>query len=324
MKKRAVVVLFCLVVLLAGCGSNDTSALEKRLDALEKENARMAEQLDSIAKQLGVHEQSNVAIESQTSSLPQTTQIVTEVSTEQEIQSGFIRETASGLDQTYYVYMSDRGSLRFRVERSWDKIWDVVESGERLVLEAKTEWYDIILIYEIDPSIASGPECEKKIRAITKSFESEGVSDDYAPYFVQDMDYHLNGQGEVKSKSGGKINYDDTWWIGIIDNRGAYYCREKSTRFDKERVDFSSLEYEAYMCTPNSELGAWHITCEILSYDFQSYYDSLETTIEKNNAKGMQVPGLVWYTDEGSSGQSIPLSGLLKPNHTTIVTVGKR
>ena len=73
---------------LTGCGSSGTGALEKRLDALEKENARLAEQLDSIVKKLGIPETNKAPSESQESEQSQAVS-TSEESTDKSKNIGF-------------------------------------------------------------------------------------------------------------------------------------------------------------------------------------------------------------------------------------------
>ena len=295
MKKLTVVtIVICLLLSLAGCGSSDTSALEKRLDALEEENARMAEQLESIAKRLGIPSESKSSVESQAVN---TSQAIEE--TDGQSHNGFYPDPTEYPEHySYYVYLYDspQGS-RKTLEINLAKDWKVVEAGNKLVLELDKGWIEIALTIEIDPTISSAPECEKKIREITSSFQSEGVGEEYVRSygFPQMFRDYITGQSELKGTTGGDVNLDDTWWFKtIMNDRGASYTREKSTHTLKtsewgntevSELVFSLLKSEAYLYLPENQLGALHVTEEVISFDFQGYYNSRETTIEKNEAR---------------------------------------
>lgn len=297
MKKLTVVtIVICLLLSLTGCGSSGTGTLEKRLDALEKENARLAEQLDSIAKKLGIPETSKDPSESQESGQSQAVG-TSEKSTDKFKKIGFYLDE-SNASHSWYKYDTPQGNQK-SIQLGFTNDWSVVEDGNRLVLELKKDWINATLVLEIDSSISSAVECERKIRTITDSFGSEGVTDEYSFSFSDHFSYYLRNEQymePIKGRTGKTVDFDNTWYIGIIDNnQGAYYCHEisnhtnitNSTNNYNDDIDlvYSLLKYEGYTFLPENQIGALHVTTQVTKYNWQEYYNSLDTTIEKNNAQ---------------------------------------
>ncbi|MBO4872701.1 MAG: hypothetical protein J5496_04730 [Lachnospiraceae bacterium] len=290
MKKMGFVIIIILILLgVTGCGSNyDFESLEERVAALEKANARLASQIAGDTKETsGITTQENTS----NPTLPHSgnnEKQTTEVS--EDTYKEFTFSKYQGQENRYVYSTVHLGCLYITIPDQWG--WTVIEASDKLVLELKNAWIDVILQYDVDRSILDAPGCEKKIRSITSEFltpEATGnnrvsIRDYLALYYSYD-----------------KRNIDDMWWIEILDNNGACYYHEQSTHtIGDNDLKYSLLQYEAYYRT---DVGALHATLKVISFDFMSYFNSLETTIEKSQASDeferLRSSAFTWNYDLG-------------------------
>lgn len=305
MKKWLLLLVFILIVSSTACSSNhpnydeEIERINDRIDSLEKNNARLSSQIDSL---IGHMEEANTTsqeqesessfdtstegptdpwIEPTTSAREEPTTNMVEESTSAEQSDErqfFLSNWTSDLypGRPLYVYYTTRmGCFYILIEDNWE----VVETGNRLVLELKKDWINVVLTYEVDPTIYTGPECEKKIRSITSTFLGEGLESEYV--FRENRSALFLGDRDVRGITGRNANYDDLWWMGIMDDRGAYYVHEQSTRADNA-ANYSQIIYESYY---RMDVGALHVTMQVVSYNYKDYFNSFETTIEQNQCE---------------------------------------
>ena len=156
-------------------------------------------------------------------------------------------------------------------------------SGKRLSYSIENEWIRVNFLYEEVPEIKSAPECELRVRSITSKLPlslSEGYrSDTYGVYILQDLkdqfpyhyDYYYGSR---------MINIDDVWYLTIGYN-GASYFYESSKNTSKDDLTFKKIIEEAYNYLDGITI---HEKIEVTYYNYIDYYNSLPTTIEKNEA----------------------------------------
>lgn len=265
MKKFGIVMVIILILVsVAGCGKDSAlESLEERVAALERENARLASQLVvNTLPESGNNIQTSEPTLPNSGQNESSTSAVSEEASKDCIFSKYYSNVAK---KNRYVYTSNLGCIYIDIQDGWS----VIEEGEKLVLQLKKGWIDISMIYEVDRSILTGPNCERKIRSITSEFASEELK------LSSDLRYALQYSGE-------EINLDDIWWIEIVYDNGACYYHAKSTHTNMDDFKYSLLKYEAYY---SMNAGTLHVTVQVNKYNYEAYYDSLETTIEKNQAE---------------------------------------
>ena len=286
LKKSLIPWMIVLCLLMCGCTSkkeeylrrieeleSTVTELEGKVTALEGENSQMLENISSLTDENSrlKEEAEKMAAEE---SMDSESEPEEEPEPEPDPSIGIFSsvDTADGLNQdvvSYEIKTSAENTTTFQ----FLKDMTITADEKKIVAEYELEWVSFQVIYEIDETITDAAGCEEKIRSITAEFP-EQVDEKGSVYLIEGFEYYLKGFYDTEQ------NLDDVWFVSTND-QGAYYFHEQSTHETADDVLFSLLRSESYLCYDGITI---HKTVEVSRYDFMQYYNSKESTIDKNDA----------------------------------------
>ena len=287
--------LSCLM--LFGCSANGDiiavesklSEIQKNLEEVERDNKELSEKLEWLEKRI---------VEDVTSAVPETkpkatpnpnpSLIVTQpiASTDTQIK----QEPSAG--QFYSIDRTDPSNPHTSVEENYalktnnnkilfnvpDNAVNVIVAENQLSYEMINEWFQVKHSYQVNTNIKSAPKCELQIKEITKNLPLS-LDKNYDPlFFLQDLpdNYYYYQNGGLEQND---ISMDDVWYI-IVSEHGAAYFYE-SSKFTDGNLLYDTMIQESFDYIDGVAI---HGQIEIQDYNFKSYYNSLATNIEKNEA----------------------------------------
>ena len=177
-----------------------------------------------------------------------------------------------------WKYGTENGFITFNAPKEAKVI---LKNKDRVVFRVKKPWIHIETVVEVDHSIHSEPACELKVREITSSFSTSTFqAQPYADSTRSALTWLPYNYVSMLPSSVNSTDCDmrNVWYMNIGSN-GAAYFHESASYTSVNDFVYSEMLSESYNYVDSVTI---HTKTEVFSFDYATYYNSFQTTIEKN------------------------------------------